>query len=162
MYSFVLSISSCLSNGPQFLFFLLVSCVISRGALGDAPRSTRAPRSTGLGNTVLGHCLTTRHGQDADHDIPQPGCRPTTCLGRDAVLGHGLGETHVYDMPWYGCSFTTCLVGMLFYDIPRLGRSFTTCPGRDAVLQHALVGTHFYDMPLSERSCTKCPVSDAV
>ena len=37
-----------LSNGPQFLlFYLLVICVISRGALGDAPRNTRALRSTG-------------------------------------------------------------------------------------------------------------------
>ena len=41
MYSFVLSISFCLSNGLQFLlFYLLVICVISRGALSDAPRST--------------------------------------------------------------------------------------------------------------------------
>ena len=35
VYSFVLSISFCLSNGPQFLlFYLLVIYVISRGAQG--------------------------------------------------------------------------------------------------------------------------------
>ena len=54
VYSFVLSISLCLSNGPMFLLFLFISSVISRGALGDAPRSTRALRSTGW-DTVLDH-----------------------------------------------------------------------------------------------------------
>ena len=54
----IVGVFICLFNSverPPVFLFLFISYVISRGALGDAPRSTRAPRSTGLGNTDVSY-----------------------------------------------------------------------------------------------------------
>ena len=48
-----------LSKGPRFCFFKFISYVLFRGALGDAPPSTRTPMSTGWETLGQYFCSTS-------------------------------------------------------------------------------------------------------